>query len=64
MYDIKSRKQFNNVGDLKRLLAELPNETKVTICGEDCCWLHVEEDKSVICFDCEDLDDCYETKEI
>jgi hypothetical protein len=60
MYNINRRKQFDTVGDLKKLLAELPNETKVVICGDDYCWFHIEEDESVICLDMEDLDDCYE----
>ena len=64
MYNINKRKQFNTVGDLKKLLAGIPDETKIVICGDDYCWFHIEEDESVICLDCEDLDDCYETEEV
>ena len=60
MYDINKRKNFNTVGDLKKLLASIPDETKVVVCGDDYCWFHIEEDGSVICLDMEDLDECYE----
>lgn len=63
MYNINKRKQFETVGNLKKLLAEVPNETKVVICGDDYCWFHIEEDESVVCLDMEDLDDCYKTEE-
>lgn len=60
MYDISERKQFSTVGELRQLLASLNDDTKVLITGDDYCWLHVEEDQSVICLDTEDLEDCYE----
>lgn len=63
MYNINKRKQFETVGDLKKLLASIPDETKVVICGDDYCWFHIEEDESVVCLDCEDLDECYEIEE-
>lgn len=62
MYDINKRKQFNTVSDLKKLLAEIPDETKVYIIGVNG-WFHIKEDESVICLDCEDLEECYEIKE-
>ena len=48
MFDINKRKQFNTVGDLKKLLANIPDETKIVITGDDYCWFHIEEDESVI----------------
>ena len=60
MYNINKRKQFNTVGDLKKLLDEVSDDTKMVICGDDYCWFHIEEDKSVVCLDMEDLEDCYE----
>ena len=63
MYNIKRRKQFKTVGDLKKLLADVSDETEMVICGDSYCWFHIEEDESVICLDCEDLDDCYEIEE-
>ena len=63
MYNINRRKKFNTVGDLKELLKDIPSETKIVITGDDYCWFHIEEDESVICLDCEELDDCYEIEE-
>ena len=62
MYNINKRKQFETVGDLKKVIAEIPDETKVYITGVSG-WFHIEEDESAICLDCEDLDDCYEIEE-
>lgn len=63
MYNINKRKQFDTVGDLKKLLAEVPDQTKMVITGDDYCWFHIEEDESVVCLDCEELDDAYEIEE-
>lgn len=63
MYDINKRKQFNTVGDLKALLANIADDTKIVICGDTYCWFHIEMDESIICLDCEDLDECYEEEE-
>lgn len=60
MFDINKRKQFKTVGDLLELLKHIPSDTKICITGDDYCWFHIEEDNSVICLDCEDLEDCYE----
>jgi hypothetical protein len=62
MYDITKRKQFSTVGELKELLKNIPDETQVMVTGDDYCWLHVEEDGSVVCFDVEELDEAYEEK--
>jgi hypothetical protein len=64
MYNINRRKKFSTVGDLKKLLANVSDETEVVICGDSCCWFHIEEDESVICLDCEDLDECYDEEEL
>lgn len=63
MYDITKRKQFDTVGDLKELLKDLSDNTKIVVTGDDYCWFHIEEDGSVVCLDVEDLDDCYEIEE-
>ena len=60
MYDISKRKQFSTVGELKKLIEDLADDTKVVVTGDDYCWFHIEEDKSLICLDTEDLEDCYE----
>jgi hypothetical protein len=60
MYDITKKKKFSTVGDLKELLKDIPDETKIVVTGDDYCWFHIEEDGSVICLDVEELDDAYE----
>lgn len=62
MYDIEKRQQFKTAGDLKKLLAGIPDDTPVYITGADG-WFHIEEDESVICLDCEELEDCYNEEE-
>lgn len=59
MYNIKKRKQFSTVGELKELIKNLSDDTKVCVTGDDYCWFHIEEDESLISFDTEDLEDCY-----
>ena len=60
MYNIEKRKQFKTVGDLKKLLENISDETQIVVTGDDYCWFHIEEDESVICLDVEELDDVYE----
>lgn len=60
MFDIEKRAQFNTVGDLKQLLKDIPDNVKIVITGDDYCWFHIEQDGSVICLDCEELDDAYD----
>ena len=59
MYNINKRAEFKTVGDLKRLLADIPNETKIYITGING-WFHIEEDETIICLDTEDLEEYYE----
>ena len=63
MYDITKRKQFKTVGDLKELLKNIPDEAQIVVTGDDYCWFHIEEDGSVICLDCEELDEVYDEYE-
>lgn len=63
MYNINKRTQFNTAGDLKKLLANIADETPISICGDSDCWFHIEMDESIICLDCEDLEECYEDYE-
>ena len=60
MFNISKRKQFNTVGELKELLADIPDNAKVNITGDDYCWFHIEEDQSNVNLDVEDLEECYE----
>lgn len=63
MYNINKRTKFDTVGDLKKLLTNIADDTKIFICGDDNCWYHIEVDESVVCLDCEELDDAYELEE-
>lgn len=48
---------------VKELIAALQKvnpDAKVTVCGDDYCFIHVEEDNSVVNLDNEPLDECYE----
>jgi len=60
MYDINRRKQFSTVKELKELLADIPDETQVVICGDSYAWFHAEADNSIVCLDCEDLEADYD----
>lgn len=60
MYDIRKRRGFQTVGELRAMLNHLPARTRVTICGDLNCFFHEEQDGSLICLDCEDLNGHYE----
>ena len=60
MYNISKRKQFSTVGELKQLVADIGDDTVVSICGDGSAWIHVETDGSLICLDYDGLDDYYE----
>ena len=59
MFDIRKRKAFQTVGELRTLLNALPADTRISICGDINCFYHEEQDGSLICFDCEDLRNQY-----
>ena len=59
MYDIRKRRGFQTVGELRAMLNQLPAHTRVSICGDLNCFFHEEQDGSLICLDCEDLNDHY-----
>lgn len=60
MYRLEKRTQFDTVGELIALLELLPEDTPVSICGDNYCFYHEEQDGSAICLDCEELSECYE----
>ena len=59
MYDINKRTTFDTVGELKKLIENVPDNTKVYVIGSSG-WFHIEEDKTAICFDDTCLEDCYD----
>ena len=60
MFDIRKRKAFQTVGELRQLLKYLPAYTRVCICGDINCFYHEEMDASAVSFDCEDLQEQYD----
>ena len=60
MLDLNKRQQFETAGELIAILSQIPSDTPVAICGDNCCFYHEEQDGSGICLDCEDLSECYD----
>lgn len=62
MFDINKRVECRDltVGQLKEILESLPDDAQVNILGDNYGYIHVEEDRSVISFDDNSLDDLYE----
>ena len=60
MYDLNKRSYFTTLGELRMLLADLPNETEVCTGGVLGSYLHFDKDKDLISFDDEDLGPDYD----
>ena len=65
MYNLEKRAYFTTLGELRMLLADFPDDTKVCTSGVWGAYLHIEKDGSLASFDDEDLwseyvDDCSE----
>ncbi len=62
MYNLKKRAFFETLGELRMLLADMPDDTEVCICGSDSCYIHFSKEKTLISFDYDDLSEpyCYE----
>ena len=63
MYD-KTRMVFKEkitVNELCNILSTLPARAEICICGDSNCYIHIEQDSSVVNIDNESLDECYET---
>ena len=64
MYD-KTKMIFKDnltVNELCNILSTLPARAELCICGDSNCYIHVEQDGSVVNIDNESLDECYETE--
>lgn len=61
MYDKNKRifKENITVNELCNILSTLPPRAKICICGDSYCYIHVEQDGSVVNLDNEDLEECY-----
>ena len=61
MLDITKRKNLSGltVNEVMHELSQLPGNALFGCCGNDCAYLHVEEDGSAVSIDWSDLDDYY-----
>lgn len=59
MYDLNKLNYFTTVGELRMLLAEIPDNAEVSVGGADA-YIHVSPDNELITFDCDDLKECYD----
>ena len=61
MYDINKRKELRNttVGDILKILQELPEDAMVYFNGDEYGYIHIEKDLSVVSFDDSSLEDEY-----
>ena len=64
MFDINRRAKFNTVGDLKKLLENVSDDTQISMYNDSICWFHIEEDNSEVCLNTTDLAYEYHRKEI
>lgn len=62
MYNLdKRRKSYTlKVKDVIKELEKENPEAEFVCCGDNYVTMHVEQDESVVCIDCESLDDAYE----
>lgn len=62
MYNLKKRAYFTDLGELRMLLADMPDDTKVCTGGVLGSYLHFSKEKELVSFDDEDLGNhgCYE----
>lgn len=60
MYDARKRRPFTTAGELAELLAFLPPNQKIFVCGQTGGYFHASSDMSVVCIDADELDEEYE----
>ena len=60
MYDLKKRAYISTLGELRSLLADLPDDTEISGAGAFGAWLHFKKGENLVCIDPECLYDCYE----
>lgn len=59
MCNINRRRQFDTVAELRTLLENLPGGMNVTICGQRGGFCHETEDRTGICLDYSEPEECY-----
>ena len=60
MYDLKKRAYISTLGELRELLAELPDDTEISGAGAFGAWLHFDNEKNFVCIDPESLGESVE----
>ena len=60
MYDLNKRSYFTTLGELRRLLADLPDDTEVSGAGAFGAWLHFDKESDIVCIDPESLYEHYD----
>lgn len=61
MFDISRRVNLSGstIGEVIEILSKLPQEAVVGCCGEPTMFLHVEDDKTAVSIDWNDLEEYY-----
>ena len=60
MYDLNKRSYFTTLGELRSLLADLPDDTEISGAGADGAWLHFGKERNIVCIDPESLSESVE----
>ena len=65
MYDPKLKRAFKSakIRELIEALQTLPPDAQIECDGDECFWLHVEKDRSVVNIDSTELEDEYEVED-
>ena len=61
MYNVNLRRLLKNstVRDLKKVLANMPDDMELYCCGFNELWLHVDDKGNYCNFDCDELSEDY-----
>ena len=60
MYDLNKRSYFTTLGELRLLLANYPDDTRIYSCGADDAYLHIDDSGKFVSIDYDDLSSDYD----
>ena len=60
MYDLNKRSYFTTLGELRLLLADYPDDTRIYACGADDAYLHIDDSGKFVSIDYDDLSSDYD----
>ena len=60
MYDLNKRSYFTTLGELRFLLADYPDDTRIYTCGADDAYLHIDDSGKFVSIDYDDLGSDYD----